>query len=257
MKIMTYNILLGGEDRLEHLMNTICAESPSVLCLQEANEFEQDNYKKLKTISEAAHLPYTALALGTKRKSGKQFHVATLSQYPIVHESLLRGFHHACLHTILDTELGKLSFANVHLCPGNEETRVGEVERVIRTQSEFQRAVILGDHNALSPLDYYEDQLPRFPQGLQHFVKDKHAATDAITQILEAGYVDTAYEKGYGNISTFPSPLSHHKDGFHFRIDYIFITPQLTKHLGQARVVNSNASDHYPYCVELRQTSSS
>ena len=72
MKIMTYNILLGGEKRLDHIINTICAESPSVLCLQEANEFEKEDYKKLKTISEATHLPHTALALGTKRKSGNR-----------------------------------------------------------------------------------------------------------------------------------------------------------------------------------------
>ena len=119
MKIMTYNILLGGENRLDHVINTICAEKPDVLCVQEANEFEKENDEKLKTVSEAAGLPYTALALGTKRGSGKQFHVATLSQYPILHRSSLHGFHHACLHTILDTELGKLSFTNVHLCPNN------------------------------------------------------------------------------------------------------------------------------------------
>lgn len=255
MKIMTYNILRGGEERLELIIDTICRERPDVLCIQEANGFEHLDYKRLRRVSSAAKLYNTAFAPGKEHSERRRYNVAMLTRYPIVSQEVLSDFHHACLLTVLKTEFGNVSFSNAHLCPSNEKTRIKEARKIIVAQERHERAIILGDLNALSPFDKYSNYIDRLPQSLQHFKDNNTIATRTICTILEAGYIDTAL-KTKAQRPTMPTPVSphYHADDFRFRVDYIFVTPNLTPFFTAAQVIRSPyASDHYPYCVELKK----
>lgn len=66
MKLMTFNILNGGIDengsRLGLIKKVIKDASPDFLALQEATNFEKDNYKLLRQVSRDAGLQYYALS---------------------------------------------------------------------------------------------------------------------------------------------------------------------------------------------------
>ena len=255
MKVMTYNILLGGEGRLEAIIDTICTEKPDILGIQEANHFDENN--RLQVISERAGLPYTALALGAMRNSGRRFHVATLSRTEIKAKKCLEGFHHAGLQTIIVTEFGLVSVVNVHLSLDKEYTRMQEACKIIIAQEPFEQSIILGDHNALSPKDNYDQSF--FNDALKYFfTRDGKITTDAIDRIEKARFFDgkaremkpkffdTAFLTK-NQQRTFPTPISRHSDSPRLRIDYIFVSEALSPHLKKTKVVQSDASDHYPY----------
>ena len=261
LKIMTYNILEGtGYERAERLdivIDVVHQVEPDILAIQEANHFDNNDYERLKKLSGSVGLPYYALALGTRRNSGRQFHVATLSRYPFKQQQRLNHFYHASLRTAIQSDHGLISIVNAHLHPHNEEERKKEVNRMLGAQKPHQNTIILGDLNALSPHDSYEDLLPLLPDYLKKsFTKEGHIACDAITVLLNAGYHDTAAETGINHVKTMPTPLSKHaRDGLTFRIDYVFVSSSLKNNIQKTEVLKSpvieKASDHYPYWIIL------
>ena len=64
MKLMTYNILNGGENGLENIVKVVVAEGPDFLCINEANGFETDNNKVLKWFAEKAGFRYYEIEIG-------------------------------------------------------------------------------------------------------------------------------------------------------------------------------------------------
>ena len=85
MKIMTFNILMGVIDedgsRIDFIKEAISEASPDFVALQEANDFEKDNNRLLREVSQHTGLQYHALSPGSMRE-GRQCHLATLSRYP-------------------------------------------------------------------------------------------------------------------------------------------------------------------------------
>lgn len=57
MKLMTYNILNGGKDRLDLILQTIKEENPDYVTINEANTFAIDNNKILKDVAKKTKLP--------------------------------------------------------------------------------------------------------------------------------------------------------------------------------------------------------
>ena len=62
MKLMTYNILGGWEDRIELIIDTVLDESPDILVVNEANAFVPDISGHLALLSETTDLSYAAAA---------------------------------------------------------------------------------------------------------------------------------------------------------------------------------------------------
>lgn len=63
MKLMSYNILNGGVDRLSLIIDAIKQEKPDYLTINEANTFAKDNNKILKAFAQQIGLPYYDIAL--------------------------------------------------------------------------------------------------------------------------------------------------------------------------------------------------
>src|SRR5437870_2903366 len=73
LRLLSYNILMGGEDRLQHIVHVIEQQQPDAVALLEANE--RTNAETL-----ARQLKMN-LVFGT---ANNEFHVAWLSRLPIV-----------------------------------------------------------------------------------------------------------------------------------------------------------------------------
>lgn len=152
---MTYNILEGGIDssgsRIEYIVDIIKKEDPDFVAIQEASDFDINEYELLKRVSNETKLPYYALSQGTLASDQKIFHVASLSRYPLQEEYLFPGstFQCAPLSVVVDSPLGKLSICNIHLHARSEDERVREAEVILGYQSNYSKHIILGDFNSI------------------------------------------------------------------------------------------------------------
>ena len=87
MRVMTQNILFGGEARFEALCQVLAAARPDVLCLQECLAWEDG--LRLPQLAQAPRpaQPTTRTSICRPRNprgSGRRFHLALLSRLPIL-----------------------------------------------------------------------------------------------------------------------------------------------------------------------------
>jgi exodeoxyribonuclease-3 len=262
MKIMTYNILHGGIDsdgsRIEHIIDTIKKEKPDFVAIQEAHNFDKNENELLKRVSNETKLPYYALSHGALEDDLKRAHVVSLSRYPLQEEYLFPDstFKHAALSVVIDSPLGKLSICNIHLHAhsGDERVRAGdervrEAEVVLSYQSKYSNHIILGDFNSLSRLDNHGDL------SAHEFTWYDLARFEA-TDIFNMSHIDAVVHINVDDRSTHPTiGVTHRISKTPIRIDYVFLTPSLSTHIKNAKIIKTptaeKASDHYPVVVTL------
>lgn len=249
---MTYNILNGGKGRLELILQAIKQEAPDYLTINEANAFA--NNKILQQISKDIALPYSAIAL-----SGEyDYHVAVFSKYPFKEMHTLQPLMRACLVALLDTELGLLSIASLHLTPYSEDLRHPEIDRIINFQKNYENRILMGDMNSLSKHDTYNpEMIKQFNKSQRKkFTTHGQFRFDAIEKILSVGYYDTALPLGKNKEYTVPTVINKDPSHAKMRLDYIFVSQPLLSHVTDHAVIKSDvtnkASDHYPVAVELQ-----
>jgi len=271
MIIMTFNIFRGGIDangsRIEHIINVVNSVNPDFLALQEANNFDKNDYALLKRISAETNLPHYALSQGSLDEDGKRpcvtgvpgerSHVASLSRYPLrnIHTFLGSSFQCAALSVVVDSPLGELSLCNVHLHAHSEDERLKEIGVVLDYQSKFEKNIILGDCNALSRSDTYGSLSAK---EFTYYDLTRFDATD----MLNKDHIDSSAHLGVTDRSTHPThgcphPLSKSA----IRVDYIWVTPSLSCSMQAAAVIKTPdseiASDHHPLTLTLGKEPSS
>ena len=93
MKLMTYNILNDGNERLPVIIEIVKKESPDYLTINEANIFAKDDNKILKKVAQKTGFPFFDIAL-----SGEyDYHVAVFSKYPFKKITKIQPLKRACL----------------------------------------------------------------------------------------------------------------------------------------------------------------
>lgn len=223
MRIVSYNILAGGEGRADPLAEVIAAQRPDVAGLVEATD--------------PAVLARIAgrLAMDYIQAEGEAGASALLSRWPIVrtinHGVRAAAVGRGMLEAIVRTPDGmEVTVAVVHLCPHGEDTSPCEAE-------------------AGAVLALLE---PARTKGGPHVLMGGFGA-GAIQQILDAGYIDTlaaldparAAESG-----TFSTQSPQH------RPDRIFAWGVPSERIASAWVERDRlakyASDHFPAGAELR-----
>ena len=250
MKIMTFNILTGGTDeygsRIDFIKEAISEVSPDFVALQEANDFQKDNRRLLREVSQHIGLRYYTLSTGSMRE-GRQYHLASLSRYPFkkkyVHSQAPFSIE-APISTVIDSPLGELSICNLHLDAWSENKRLKELEIILRDESEYRNQILLGDFNSVSSSDNYDVE------------RLEVEARFDVTDILRRDYVDVASYLGLEDRSTFPAQanksLAFTRD---IRIDYIFVAASLAARIKGASMLKTpttdQASDHYPLVVTI------
>lgn len=264
MKILTYNLLSGGQQgkrqNLSQITEALREISADFIALQEANNFELDNRRLLKKLADELEYPYYDLSRGGEKGRWGFFNAASLSKFPFKDINRFEGeFRNAALQTIIGSRIGDISICNTHLTPMTEDERLVEVEKVLKASSQYEKSIILGDINSLSPQDIYDaDIITSFnPVQIEKFTKQNKLRFDVINKILEKGLTDVAVEREINKTSTVPTNIGN-IDKAHatpMRLDYIFISKPLLSHLREVEVVitdmTETASDHYPILVEI------
>lgn len=257
MRVITYNIFYGGEERIPLIAQILCAQNPDLVALQEAND--RSNAEQL------AGALNMQLVYG---ESDNTFRVAWLSRLPVlrVHNYqlpfLLQGplTEFTMPKTSLSLEVewngSPLHLYTTHLqarYPAEyEECRLREVEAILGEIQPIQEEPLLlvGDLNAFAP----DDQVGSFPIDSVEYANRQFIEQGkrlAIARLQEAGLVDCfrvlhPTQAGY---------TSDARKGLSMRIDYCFASPHLAQSLRSCEVIRNEltakASDHLPVLVEF------
>ena len=251
MRLLTYNILKGGEGREAEIVGVIRATAPDVAVVQE--------------VREEAHFRRIAAALGMAPRLAAMhgrvpLRVGLLSRLPILGFRTLRPWPvwPGCVEAVVRPEDGiPLTVYGVHLAAYYpwflERCRAHQVRALLRhvRHAAPGRHLIVGDFNAVAPGDRASlVQAPLWVRA-QTWFQLGHITRRALGPLLEAGYTDCFRE------------LHPEEDGFtlpsvdpQVRLDYAFAAPSLNEALRECRVITSPkevtvASDHLPLLTEF------
>jgi len=250
MRLMTYNILNGGEDREQPIAQVIQAAKPDVVILQEVFHAEF-----LKALAQPLGMDYFFSTGNKKRK------VALLSRLPIhepksYHPSfpIWRNFIEAKIEYAPNKTfrlLGVHPMANLWVVC--ELWRLREAQYIIRHAQPYQNepCLIAGDFNAIAPGDNLRtDTMPKWLQWII-FSQGNVVYRFSIRALLKAGFIDCfRFLNPTDNGFTLPPPIPN------TRLDYIFVNAKMKTYLKKCWVVRepgavTHASDHYPVMAEF------
>jgi len=250
LRILSYNILVGGEERLPLIARVIQRHQPDAVALLEANS--QSNVEAL------AQQLGMDVAFG---KANSAFHIAWLSRFPILRtENHRLPILEKTLPEIdLHWEGTELAIFATHLRAGrlqeHDHYRALEMQAILGLMRslDHQPHVLVGDLNTVHPADN-----PNFPVDAATSVgadREKQNISvfpqQVIPFLLEAGYIDcyrTLHPMTPGYTYPVPAPW--------LRIDYVFAAPTLAKRLHACDMATGAeaemASDHFPVWAEFR-----
>jgi exodeoxyribonuclease-3 len=245
LRILSYNIRLGGVDRDRPIAAVIKSTEPDVVILQEA--IRTDVVDKLADacgMKFHAALPGHSLAflsrLPVKHHEWHQVPLARRRYLELVLENSVRvfGVHLAAIHSNL-----------------TEQRRVYELRSLLKGIQHHQHGfhLLTGDFNTVAPGAQFD--MKRLPARLQAilWLTGRSIKWRTIRLMLDGGYVD-AYrlffkdDEGY----TFPTWDPH------VRLDYTFVPAPYAARLTSCRVVREpaaairEASDHFPLLTECK-----
>lgn len=222
MRIVCYNILDGGEDRLPGILAVLRELRPDAAALVEAND--------------RANAEWLAANLGmhlTFGEANNSYHIAWLTTEPPVtnhnhrHELLEKTF----LEVEVDAEGRRIQLFAAHLAPHphHEARRLEELQAIGQILERRAHAphVLVGDFNALQP-------------------------SPEVALIQRAGYTDCYAASHPANVDTRPvgDPT--------LRIDYIFASDAMAEQLTACDMRTGPdamaASDHYAIWAEFAAT---
>lgn len=263
MKVMTYNILNGGQDdldygRLESVLEVVRAEAPDVLVVQELNHAELFGHRVLHRLENETGLR------GFLARAKTGYHVGVFvpkSCEVRKTDSDTDHFHHAALEVVVETSAGPLTIVGTHLCPFGGEVRVMEAQYLTRFASRGDRLVLLmGDLNSLSPTPDHTELVKRLPavHRSRHVVPGTEYDVDtrAIATLAGAGFVDVWQRFHAGERAhTIPTASHARKVVPGARIDYILGSEAMADLARSCMIVSGEAadvaSDHYPVVAEF------
>jgi exodeoxyribonuclease-3 len=250
-RVMTYNILDGGEGREEYLSQVLQAAQPDVAILQEVlHESLIQNLARVLNMN-------SFFAGGNRRRR-----VALLSRLPLVSCQSYHPFPpiwHNVVEAAIEYQPGqRLWLFGVHpmanLSAICELWRWWEARQVVRYMRSHaaEPCLVAGDFNAIAPTDRVV--IESMPQWLKHTIRlqGNRVYRFSIREYLSSGLTDcfrAMHPDDTGFTLPPPNPNS--------RLDYIFVNEPLKSHLIDCRVVREpvavlKASDHYPVVAEFR-----
>jgi endonuclease/exonuclease/phosphatase family metal-dependent hydrolase len=292
LRVLSYNILVGGTRRVEQLTKIIRSQQPDIVGLVEATDPQ--------VVEElAGRLGMEFCLTGHAQRKG-DWQLAVLSHLPIVqtkvHSSPIFSTRQHLLEVSVEEPGGtRLTVFVVHLTASfmqrvqSNRIRREQVQEILHIMAphEGQPHLLMGDFNSVVPgepvkgsnlLRYflregYHSYRPRstfwqmFIETLLHtIVRNKllSAFVDMLSPIYAKGGIDLLLQAGY--IDCFRR-IHPHGLGFTFsssipagRIDFIFASPELAQRLVACDVITEGegvrgeeASDHLPVYVEFAE----
>ncbi len=253
MRIVSYNILTGGEGRADPLVEVLLAQRADVIGLVEA-----EDPAVLERIAKRLNMDYVQ-AIGNKGAS------ALLSRFPIRdsinHAPLQPGLSKSLLQATITDSAGKnwnLGVLHLHARATNadEQQRQAELEVILNIFAPLRAAqtphILLGDFNANSPSQQINLDNCKPKTREQAATNGGTLPRQVIQTLLNEGYTDTyqsaepRHAQTNGTFTTqFPGQ----------RVDYIFTHSVLPTNIKSAWIeydrLAKYASDHYPIGAEI------
>ncbi len=251
LRVMTYNILDGGEGREEYLLEVLQAVRPDIAVLQEV--FHEGFVQGLASALEMkAFLP-----CGNRKRR-----VALLSRLPVT-SSTIYHYLPPMWRNVIKAEVeyqphkrfrlfGIHPMANLSvIC---ELWRWWEARRIIARVKPHaaEPCLVAGDFNAIAPSDrVLTNHMPGWLK-LTILIQGNRVYHLSIRQYLAAGFIDCFRAAHPGDDGfTLPPPQPNS------RLDYILVNDALKSHLVNCWVVREppailRASDHYPVVADFQ-----
>lgn len=271
MRVMTQNILFGGEDRFAALCDVLSAARPDVLVLQECLGWEDS--QRLRELARALQISdderHLFLSRSNARGSGKRYHLALLSRIPI---RSTRVFTDGVAHSIFEARFAGSAdqdpervLFGAHLVAANEDARLAETEVLLSLVEPClvrgAEVIVAGDLNALSPRDPYPEDLDERFARLGIVKYGRPARFDVMRRVFAAGLVDALARRADGD--RWVTAVRGRRDGgvdtgerVDTRTDYVLLSPSLAPRLRGCGVVDvRDASDHHGVYADLEPLS--
>lgn len=252
MRLLGYNILEGGEGRIDPIAEVIRQSQADVVVVCEAAS--RPLFEKL-----ADRLGFDAFY--AEKTQDPEHSVGLLSRWkirsainlgPSVPE-MSRGLLQATVSN--DGEELTLLGLHLHARPTlvDEAIRVKEVAALLKVAEKLKNTphALVGDFNATHPnqaLDYSK-LAEKFKKRIA--AQGNVIPREAIQKMLDAGYLDAhalhrAPEQFEKSMTTSAPEL---------RVDYVFVSPELAPRVKDCRImalpIGRYASDHYPVLAEI------
>lgn len=251
LRILSYNILAGGQDRLPLIASVIQKQQPDVVALLEAR-----NRRNAESLAQQLGM---SLIFGEVNNINKD-HIVWLSRLPVTRTKNHRLPVFA--KTLLEIEIlwkgMPIALFATHLKAGDDQERehyrVNEMQAILAVlqASRNQFHALVGDLNTVHPADHPD--VSAYVTALRERgekISDLQFPRKVIPLLLEAGYVD-CYHALHPLISVYTYPTSHRA----LRIDYIFASSAFAQHLYACDILTEGdaeiASDHFPIWAEFR-----
>ena len=244
LKVLSYNILRGGEGREKLIGAVITACTPDLVIFQEAY-----SPAVIEQLSASCGMPHFAASRGHS--------VAFISKRPVASHvwRRVRFAKRAYLEIVLSD--GGFRIFGVHLSAVHsnltEQRRAYEVRALLKSVERHQAGLhlVTGDFNTLAPDERLD--MRRLPPHIRAFafITGKTIRWVTVRMMLEAGYADSyrvLHPSGEGD--TFPTWDPH------VRLDYAFVPEAFKDRVAGCAVQRDipaarDASDHYPLLTEL------
>jgi exodeoxyribonuclease-3 len=262
LRIITYNVWYGFtkvSERKDSWIDWMKAQDPDIVSLQELNEYTREELAK-----DAQSYGHSHSVL--LKEEG--FPTGITSRYPIEDvQRIKEGFHHG----LLRVKIKQIYFYVIHLHPSNWETRKSEISLILQDIEKLpkdSKVILAGDFNTFSPLDsiyYSHGKLEPFFNERDSMYKEKNLNKGkldytVIQDLMDYGLVDleaSLRSSTYLFSGSFPTLIE--KEGEHGdqrRLDYVFASENLAKHVTRAKIITSDTalilSDHLPVIVDLK-----
>jgi endonuclease/exonuclease/phosphatase family metal-dependent hydrolase len=253
MRIVSYNILDGGEGRADPLAEVILAQRADVVALVEA-----DNAGVVERIAKRAKMDFIHATGGSKG-------AALLSRFPIRHTIDHAALKKTKLKSLLEAAVvdpagGEVTIGVVHLTAkateDDENKRIAEIAVVLDTFASPRAAgrphLLVGDFNANHPQQQIDPARCKEATREAWHANGGRIPRRVVQTILDAGYVDTMHTVDAARANTEGSFSTQHPGQ---RVDYIFTfaidRPKIQSAWIEKDRLARYASDHFPIGAEI------
>jgi exodeoxyribonuclease-3 len=252
MRLVTWNILVGGSDRLDAIVAVLRREEPDLVALQELRGWPEF---RLATVAGAlgmeAHLARSVF--------GQPVAVLVRPPLRITGRRAVRWrLHHAAAEVTVPTAAGPLTVVSTHLNPFSSYRRMREAVWLAARCARRRGPVLLaGDLNSLDPGSDHAAAVagldPRYQK--RHLGPDGVVDTRAVAAFERGGLRDLWPVAGVGDGRTVPTAGLGSPEFAGMRLDYVLGSKAMAGRVRELRVLRDadtdGASDHYPVRAEF------
>jgi endonuclease/exonuclease/phosphatase family metal-dependent hydrolase len=246
LRLLSYNIRLGGNGREKWIAGVINSCSPDMVILQEAIRPEV-----VERLAKECSLPKWGASTGDS--------LAYLARTDIAHHAwrqvrLARRRYMEIVLPGTSTRIFGVHLAAIH-SNVTERRREHELRSLLAGIAQHQHGfhVVTGDFNTLAPGEQLD--MSRLPLRYRAFawITGRKIRWKTIQLLLDAGYVD-----GYRLLHKMDTGHTFPTWDPHVRLDYVFVPKVFAERLTRCDVVRDapglkEASDHFPLLFEITE----